>query len=100
MLIGVPHLAALERVQEKLNLNKIAYHAWHEPDFDYGFTAIATVPISKERKAVLANYRLYSPVVSALKTPARGPVPCSGDAGENPAGGANTEVAQLAEHPG
>jgi hypothetical protein len=96
----VPDQPALRRVQEKLDRHKIAYYAWSEPDFDLGFTALATVPLDAERKKVLSNYRLLkfsnSPVVSPIKMPGSNP----GDAGENPAGRSNhAEVAQLLERP-
>lgn len=62
--IGVPDLNALKRVQAKLNVNQVPHYAWVEPDFDLGFTAIATIPLDEEQKKVLSNYRLYpcSPV--------------------------------------
>lgn len=60
VVIGVPDVAALNRVLVKLRANQIPHHSWHEPDFDFGFTAIATAPLDDSQRAVLANYRLYS----------------------------------------
>ena len=58
--IGVPHVAALERVKAKLELNKIPHYIWREPDHDFGFTAIATSPLDDKQKLALSNYRLLS----------------------------------------
>jgi len=58
IVIGVPDVKALERVQLKLKSNSIKHYAWTEPDFDFGFTSIATVPLSVEEKSVLSGYRL------------------------------------------
>ena len=96
IVIGLPDVAALNRAKSKLDKERIAYYAWHEPDFDYGFTALATVPLTPERKTVLKHYRLYSPVVSILKTaPSKGD-----DGGGNPSGRATlrggTEASVLA----
>ncbi len=91
ILIGVPNLPALLKACKKLDDAKIAYYAWHEPDFDYGFTALATVPIEGERRSALANYRVYSPVVSIAKM---SPAQVGEDAGARPARGTNAAVAQ------
>lgn len=56
--IGVPDVAALERVAAKLRAHRIPHAEWHEPDGDMGFTAIATAPLNGEERKVLANYRL------------------------------------------
>ena len=61
VLIGVPDTAALRRVEAKLIREGIAHFNWEEPDFDLGFTAISTEPLSQERKLALANYRLWKP---------------------------------------
>jgi hypothetical protein len=58
VLIGVPDVRALARVQLKLRDAGITFFHWDEPDGDLGFTAIATVPIRGALRDVLANYRL------------------------------------------
>lgn len=58
IVIGVPHLTALNRVKTKLQANQIPHYAWTEPDFDMGETAIATVPLDSEQREVLKNYRV------------------------------------------
>ena len=62
IMIGVPDLRALNRVAAKLADNAIPHCAWTESDFDLGFTAIATVPLTADQKKPLANYRLWKPV--------------------------------------
>jgi hypothetical protein len=60
VLIGVPDKDALERVIQKLKNNRIDYSAFHEPDYDLGLTAVATVPVTEEQRAILQNYRLWN----------------------------------------
>lgn len=74
--VGVPNLKALERVVEKLTLHRIEFSAFFEPDGDLGMTAIATVPLDEEQRAVLRNYRLWNesnnvslPLSSAVRAP-------------------------------
>ncbi len=73
VLIGVPDMAALLRVRDKLITHRIDYVLWEEPDFDFGVTAIATEPLSVERKEPLNQYRLWrysSPVAQPAEQPA------------------------------
>lgn len=60
VLIGVDNVQALQRVIEKLNLNKISFSEFHEPDYDLGLTAIATVPLDESQREVMRNYRLWN----------------------------------------
>jgi hypothetical protein len=81
--IGVPDKAALHRVVAKLQANQIPHYAWMEPDFDFGFTAIATTPLDAEQKQILMNYRLlkFKPEnFNALGVP-QGACSLSGDEG-------------------
>lgn len=83
--IGVPDVAALKRVRDKLVQNQIPHFAWTEPDFDLGFTSITTIPLDFEQKQVLKNYRVYSSSRGlTIKAPA-----AAGDAGLSPAEMAN-----------
>ena len=59
VVIGVPNKEALERVSAKLLHHKIRHYNYSEPDYQMGFTAIATVPLTVEEKKVLSNYRLW-----------------------------------------
>jgi len=83
VLIGLPNLAALERALAKIKAAQITHYAWHEPDFDLGFTSITTAPISGEQRKALANYRLYprTPVVLSSTSPSKGESVGSGPAG-------------------
>lgn len=60
VLIGVPNKKALERVIAKLKLHHIDASAFYEPDNDLGLTAVVTVPLDEEQRAVLQNYKLWS----------------------------------------
>jgi hypothetical protein len=59
VLIGVPDLAALNRVRSKLEYAQIPHYCWSEPDHDFGFTSIATIALDDEQRKVMANYRLW-----------------------------------------
>lgn len=59
VMIGLPNVASLRRAEAKLVAAQIPHYSWHEPDFDLGFTAIATSPIRGEQRRALANYRVY-----------------------------------------
>ena len=80
VLIGVPHTKALERVIEKLKLNRIQFSPFVEPDNGLGLTAVATVPLTEEQRVVLQNYKVFSharsSVVRALRA-VDGEVGCS-----------------------
>jgi hypothetical protein len=72
VLIGVPDIVGLQRVERKLADNGIPHVSWHEPDGDMGFTAIATIPLTAEEKKCLSNYRLWHPI-SACTSEKEGP---------------------------
>lgn len=59
--IGVPDQRSLDRVKAKLHNAGVGYVCWEEPDYDLGFTAICTQPLTREEKQFLANYRLWQP---------------------------------------
>jgi hypothetical protein len=85
VLIGVPDVRALDRVQLKLRDAGITFFHWDEPDDDLGFTAIATVPIRGPLRDVLKNYRIlkHGPreMLAYSPTPAK-----NVDVGSNPTG--------------
>lgn len=76
-MVGVPHLAALNRVLAKLKANQIEHFAWTEPDYAFGFTAIATCPLNENVKQALSNYRVWSMREARQETAACGVTPDS-----------------------
>lgn len=60
VLIGVPNRRALERVIEKLRLHRIEFSPFFESDGDMGLSAVATVPLSEDERALLQNYKLWN----------------------------------------
>jgi hypothetical protein len=76
VLIGVPDVAALSRVREKLAANALPHYVWIEPDNDLGFTAIATIALTVEQKKVLSSYRLYKFERGRTESTR---MPCAGD---------------------
>lgn len=60
VLIGVPNIPALERVINKLIDNRIDFSDFYEPDYDMGLSAVATVPVTAEQRAILQNYKLWN----------------------------------------
>lgn len=59
VLIGVADICALEAVSELLAANQIPQWIWHEPDFNFGFTSIATAPIRGAQRQCLAHFRTW-----------------------------------------
>jgi hypothetical protein len=59
IVIGVPNQEALHQALAKLERHQIPHCAWTEPDYDYGLTAIATVPLDQKQRCVLSNYGLW-----------------------------------------
>lgn len=62
VLIGVPDVHALEQVSGELSFHGIDHFCWHEPDWDMGFTAICTQPMTREQKEFLSGYRIWKPI--------------------------------------
>lgn len=60
VFVGVPDLAALKRVLVKLERHRIPHYNWSEPDYDFGFTAIATAALRDDDRLPLRNYRVWS----------------------------------------
>lgn len=82
VMVGVPHVAALGKVLTKVRTNEIQHYIFMDPDTSYGPTAIATEPLTAERKAVMNNYRLWkhhsgglgeSRLATSLSTPEPSP---------------------------
>lgn len=69
VLIGLPNLASLERTHAKIRAANIRHCAWREPDYDFGFTAIATEPLIGERRAIFKNYRVLHARSSMVEQP-------------------------------
>lgn len=94
--IGVPDVQALHRVLDKLKRHAIPHYAWHEPDFDFGLTAICTAPIAGAARRVLSNYRLWSSTGQCVRehlAPLK-----REETGSSPVWPANASVAQPSEH--
>lgn len=64
VLIGVPDKKALEKVIRKLDLNRIDSSAFYETDNDMGLSAVATVPLTDEQRALLQDYKIWKEDVS------------------------------------
>jgi hypothetical protein len=59
VVIGVPNQKALHRVIKKLTKQNIKFEQFHEPDWDYGLTAIATVPMCWSEAQPLHDYSIW-----------------------------------------
>jgi hypothetical protein len=86
VVIGVPDLAALNRVLTKLRDKQVPHFAWTDPDVALGMLSIATAPLTDDQRIHLKNYRLYSPGAP------KGACLLTED------GGAKADLAQLREH--
>jgi hypothetical protein len=65
IVVGVPHAKALDKARAKMLEANINFHFWEDPDTQHGVTAVASHPLTKNEKGVLANYRLWSNAPSA-----------------------------------
>lgn len=57
-VFGVSDEEHLFRIHKKLMQNDIGCYLFHEPDFDMGFSAIATEPLIGERRKLIGNHKL------------------------------------------
>jgi hypothetical protein len=48
----------LRKVRDKLVEWKIPHYEYTEPDNDFGFTSIATIPLEEEYRFIFQDYRL------------------------------------------
>lgn len=60
IVLGVPDVRSLERAAAKLREHAIPHYEWREPDFDFGFTSMATAPLDYKQRQVLSNYRVWN----------------------------------------
>ena len=59
--IGTPDKTSLEAIAERLQRYGIDYEAFYEPDNGMGLSAIATYPITNNKKRhALGTYRLWT----------------------------------------
>lgn len=84
-LIGVANESELVQAERVLADNQIPHFCWIEPDFDLGFTSIATGPISGAARQCLSHYRLWKefvhPSPSGLAAASKSAYACSTHAG-------------------
>ena len=81
VLIGVPDKKALKKVISKLRLNSIEFSAFDEPDDDLGLTAVATVPLTEEQRAILQQYKLWKEENVSYARSSVGRAPLQSDGG-------------------
>ena len=83
VLIGMPNVKALRRVERKLETAGVPHYSWTEPDNDWGLTAIATAPLRGEQRNIMSNYRVYAPVAQCSASASK-----AEDVGSSPTGSA------------
>lgn len=81
VLIGVPNKKALKKVISKLRLNSIEFSVFDEPDDDLGLTAVATVPLTEEQRAILQQYKLWKEENVSYARSSVGRAPLQSDGG-------------------
>lgn len=57
-------MKSLEKAATYLRANNVPHVEWHEPDFEIGFTSIATSPIRGEQRELFKKYRVYNASVA------------------------------------
>jgi hypothetical protein len=60
VVCAVPDAATLRRAKEDLAESDIDSALFYEPDNELGYTALATAPITREKRKVLSRYPLWS----------------------------------------
>lgn len=60
IVLQVKNKAQLEKALAKTKAAGIRTEVFHEPDWDYGFTAFATEQISEDQRKLFKNYRLWT----------------------------------------
>lgn len=58
VLIGVKDQNELLKTSQYLLQNGIEYEMFHEPDFDTGYTAIATIPLIGEQRKPMRKFQI------------------------------------------
>jgi hypothetical protein len=58
VLIGMPSQAKLLATADHLDTHNIPYKLFYEPDYDTGYTAIATQPLVGDQRVPLRKFRL------------------------------------------
>lgn len=59
VLFAIKNEQELFKTKDMLINNGIDYSMFYEPDFDMGYTAIATEPIHEADKRIFKRYRLW-----------------------------------------
>ena len=67
ILFGVRNEAELLKASERIGINGVDHCMFYEPDYDTGYTAIATEPLYGEQRAIMRKYDLYLPDTDAEK---------------------------------
>lgn len=67
ILFDVKNEAELLRASMRIGLDDVDHCMFFEPDFDTGYTAIATEPLYGEDREVMRKYNLYLPGEDAKK---------------------------------
>ena len=67
ILFGVKNEAALLKASERLGIYDIDHCMFFEPDFDTGYTAIATKALYGKEREIMHKYDLYLPDEDAKK---------------------------------
>ena len=56
--LSVKNQAGLIKVSELLEQQGINFHMFYEPDYDYGYTALCTVPVEFGKYKIFEKYNL------------------------------------------
>ena len=67
ILFGVKDEAELLKASTRIGIDNVDHCMFYEPDFDTGYTAIATEPLYGEERNVMRKYNLYLPDTDAEK---------------------------------
>lgn len=64
VLIGVENERELIQLKRELENDGVRYHLFEEPDYDTGYTALATEPLAGDERGRFAHYQTYEEVAA------------------------------------
>lgn len=61
ILLEVKNQEELIALSQKLDANEIGYNMFFEPDDDFGYTSLTTMPLNQHSRKLFSNLRLWRP---------------------------------------
>ena len=59
IVIACKNKHKLQKAYDELQESGIGFVQFHEPDWDYGFTAFASAPVTAEQRSIFRKFQLF-----------------------------------------